>query len=164
MFRLLTIHDGKEYADLVHDAYQADGQLGIDFAAVNMDKKEIAKALSVNPTYGFFMNGRLISAITLRMPWGPKPGPYGLPHLGWVSTRPEEKKKGYSKKLFYWIEEQILKEELKVPAVTLGTATEHPWLIQMYESWGFHVVDRKRLGHNHHETTFLRKDYKENKQ
>ncbi len=160
LFRLLTIQDKEAYADLVHDAYQADGELGIDFAAVTLAKEEIAKSLNENPTYGLFIDGKLVSAITLRMPWGPKPGPYGLPHLGWVSTRPEEKKKGYSKRLFHLLEEQILKEQWKVPAVTLGTASEHPWLISMYESWGFHVVERKRLSHNKHETTYLRKDYK----
>ena len=160
MFRLLTIADGESYAALVHEAYQADGALGIDFAAVHLPKEKIVQGLSENPTYGLFIDGKLVSAMTLRMPWGPKPGPYGLPHLGWVSTRPEEKKKGYSKRLFRLVEEQILKEEWKVPAVTLGTATEHPWLIAMYESWGFHVVERKRLGHNKHETTFLRKEYR----
>ena len=97
--------------------------------------------------------------MTLRMPWGGKPGPFGLPHIGWVSTRPEEKRKGYSKRLFHLLEEQVLQEELKVPAVTLGTATEHPWLISMYESWGFHVVGKKKLAHTHHETTYLKKEY-----
>ena len=159
MFRLLTPHDGEEYAELVHDAYQADGALGIDFAAVDMPWEELARIPAEHPTYGLFIHGRLVSAMTLRMPWGGKPGPFGLPHIGWVSTRPEEKRKGYSKRLFHLLEEQVLQEELKVPAVTLGTATEHPWLISMYESWGFHVVGKKKLAHNHHETTYLKKEY-----
>lgn len=159
MYRLLTIHDGDEYYHLVHDAYQADGVLGIDFAAVDLPKEKIVKGLTINPTYGLFIEGKLVSAIALRMPWGPKPGPYGLPHLGWVSTRPEEKHKGYAEKLFRILEEQVFKEELKLPALSLGTAAEHPWLVEMYESWGFEVVESRKLPHNHHTTTFMKKTY-----
>lgn len=75
MFRLLTPHDGEEYADLVHDAYQADGALGIDFAAVDMTREELARILAKHPTYGLFIQGRLVSAMTLRMPWGGSPAP-----------------------------------------------------------------------------------------
>ena len=75
MFRLLTIADGESYAALVHEAYQADGALGIDFAAVHLPKEKIVQGLSENPTYGLFIDGKLVSAMTLRMPWGPKPGP-----------------------------------------------------------------------------------------
>ena len=94
MYRLLNVNDGHEYAALVHDAYQADGELGIDFAAVTLPEEKLIRGLILNPTYGLFIEGRLVSAITLRMPWVKKPGPYGVPHLGWVSTRPEEKHKG----------------------------------------------------------------------
>ena len=68
MFRLLTPHDGEEYADLVHDAYQADGALGIDFPAVDMPREELARIPAEHPTYGLFIHGRLVSAMTLRMP------------------------------------------------------------------------------------------------
>ena len=159
MFRLLTAHDSEEYYHLVHDAYQADGRLGIDFAAVTLPKEKIIKGLVINPTYGLFIDGKLVSSISLRMPWGPKPGPYGVPHLGWVSTRPEEKHKGYAHRLFRLLEEQVFKEELKLPFVSLGTAAEHPWLITMYESWGFEVVESKKLGTNKHTTAYMKKIY-----
>lgn len=179
MYRLLNVNDGHEYAALVHDAYQADGELGIDFAAVTLPEEKLIRGLILNPTYGLFIEGRLVSAITLRMPWvkkpGPygvphgrplpiaaecmKPGPYGVPHLGWVSTRPEEKHKGYARKLFFLLEEQVLKEELRTPAVTLGTAAEHPWLVKMYESWGFETVETKTLPGNSHQTVYMKKSY-----
>ena len=98
MYRLLNVNDGHEYAALVHDAYQADGELGIDFAAVTLPEEKLIRGLILNPTYGLFIEGRLVSAITLRMPWVKKPGPYGVPHLGWVSTRPEEK----GVRIFFW--------------------------------------------------------------
>ena len=159
MYRLLNVNDGHEYAALVHDAYQADGELGIDFAAVTLPEEKLIRGLILNPTYGLFIEGRLVSAITLRMPWVKKPGPYGVPHLGWVSTRPEEKHKGYARKLFFLLEEQVLKEELRTPAVTLGTAAEHPWLVKMYESWGFETVETKTRPGNTHQTVYIKKSY-----
>lgn len=95
MFRLLTPHDGEEYADLVHDAYQADGALGIDFAAVDMPREELARIPAEHPTYGLFIHGCLVSAMTLRMPWGGgkarplRPAAY---RLGIDASRGEEKR------------------------------------------------------------------------
>lgn len=94
MFRLLTPHDGEEYADLVHDAYQADGALGIDFAAVDMTREELARILAKHPTYGLFIQGRLVSAMTLRMPWGGEARPLrpAAYRLGINASRGEEKR------------------------------------------------------------------------
>lgn len=94
MFRLLTPHDGEEYANLVHDAYQADGALGIDFAAVDMPRKELARIPAKHPTYGLFIHGRLVSAMTLRMPWGGKARPLrpAAYRLGIDASRREEKR------------------------------------------------------------------------
>ena len=66
---------------------------------------------------------------------------------------------GYARKLFFLLEEQILKEELRTPAVTLGTAAEHPWLVKMYESWGFETVETKTLPGNSHQTVYMKKSY-----
>ncbi len=63
MYRLLNVNDGHEYAALVHDAYQADGELGIDFAAVTLPEEKLIRGLILNPTYGLFIEGRLVSAI-----------------------------------------------------------------------------------------------------
>ena len=63
MYRLLNVNDGHEYAALVHDAYQADGELGIDFAAVTLPEEKLIRGLILNPTYGLFIEGRLVSAM-----------------------------------------------------------------------------------------------------
>lgn len=38
-------------------------------------------------------DGRIIATITLRMPWGKQPGPYGVPHIWWFAVDPDTGKK-----------------------------------------------------------------------
>ena len=41
---------------------------------------------------------------------------------------------------------------------TLGTADRLPWLVAMYERWGFVEFDRKRLSNKKHITVYLQKN------
>ena len=41
---------------------------------------------------------------------------------------------------------------------TLGTADQLPWLVVMYEWWGFVEFARKRLGNKKHITVYLQKN------
>ena len=41
--------------------------------------------------------------------------------------------------------QELLIDQFKTPAVTLGTAQEHPWLPKMYESFGFKAVSYTHL-------------------
>ena len=43
------------------------------------------------------------------------------------------------------------------PAVTLGTAAEHPWLAKMYEGFGFKEYKRTQLPGKVHTTIFFKK-------
>lgn len=159
MFRLLDEKDLDRYYEVVHEGYQDDRAFPISFAAIDATREDARKWLAENPTYGLFEEGLLVSAISLRMPWGSHPGPKGVPHLGWVATHPDYKHHGESTKLFRQIEENVVKEELRAPALTLGTAENHPWLKEMYESWGFIPFDSRQLPGKKHRTVFLEKTY-----
>ena len=92
------------------------------------------------------------------MPWGPNPGPEGVPHIGQVVTAPEHMHRGYASTLIGLILEEVLKQQLKVPFVTLGTATSHPWLRKMYEKLGFRAFREVQLPGKAHRTVYLRRD------
>ena len=95
------------------------------------------------------IDGNLVCSISLRLPWGNNPGPYGVPHIGWLATHPDYKKQGLAVELIKWAEENILLKQLKVPFVTLGTAENHPWLNSFYIKQGFEDLQRDlRLPHN----------------
>ena len=54
--------------------------------------------------------------------------------------------------------EELLKTQFKTPAVTLGTAKEHPWLPKMYESFGFKAYDKVHFRGKQHTTVLFKKD------
>ena len=71
-------------------------------------------------------------------------------------THPDYTGQSLGKKLLGWLEDNILIRELKAPAYSLGTATSHPWLRDMYLKLGFQPVFERDLGKGHI-TLYLKK-------
>ncbi|WP_439328003.1 GNAT family N-acetyltransferase [Lonepinella sp. BR2357] len=153
--RKITAVDALEYQKVVHQAYQAVTELGIHFAAASADLNTVQNHINSNLVYGLFIDNQLACTLSLRLPWGNNPGPYGVPHIGWVATHPDFKKQGLAAQLLKWVEQEVL-AALKVPFVTLGTAENHPWLANFYFHQGFEVVGRADLTPDH-TTIYYRK-------
>lgn len=147
--RLMTQNDIPAYQTLLHNAYQATLQLGIHFAAATVNQKQIADHIESNAVYLYEKQGKLISTLTIRFPWGNNPGPYGLPHLGWFATDPQYKGQGYGHALWDFVEQQILIKQLRLPAATLGTAANHPWLATLYINKGYKPIGQADLTPDH---------------
>lgn len=158
LFRL-TVNDIDAYYQVLHEGYQSDRSYAISFAAMDATREDTMHWLTSVPTYGWLQKRVLISAISLRMPWGPFPGPKKVPHIGQFVTRPDYKHQGYAKRLLEEVEKKVLREELKAPAVTLGTAENHPWLEAMYKSFGFVPYNSVQLPHKKHRTVYMEKLY-----
>lgn len=157
IYRQLTEADGVAYYEVLHEGYASNVAYGVDFSANRMTKEEALAWVITHPTYGLFVDGQLASSITLRMPWGPKPGPSKYPHIGHFVTSPRFKQQGYAKKLLHWLETVILYETLKSPFVTLGTADNHPWLKDMYLHLGFTITHKVQLPGLSHKTIYFEK-------
>lgn len=148
-FRQLTAQDTPAYYELVHAAYASARELGIKFDAATADAEQMQRHINTHGVYGMFRDGELVASVTLRYPWGPLPGPFGLPHIGWFATTPRLRGQRLGTLMLGWLEQQILHDQLRAPAYSLGTAESHPWLIQLYEGMGFEKVSKKDLGKGH---------------
>lgn len=148
-FRQLTLDDRHDYLALMLAAYAPIRELGIHFDAATADLDRVTQHVQQHAVYGLFAEGQLASSLTLRFPWGPLPGPFGLPHIGWFGTDPTYKGQQFGRKMLEWVEEHILRGQLKAPAVSLGTATSHPWLKEMYLQRGFEPQHLTDLGKGH---------------
>ncbi|WP_445486755.1 GNAT family N-acetyltransferase [Niallia sp. 03133] len=64
----------------------------------------------------------------MRFPWAdPEPiSPY--PFIWWFAVDPKYKRKGIGSRLLTYVEEKILRDTVKAPAVYLATAERHPCL------------------------------------
>ena len=148
-FRPLAEKDIEIFQRFLVSAYAEDLKFGIRFQAAFATVEDIRNHLADNPCYVLEQDGEIISSCSLRMPWGTNPGPDVFPHLGWVSTHPGYKRRCFGSKMLYWVEQEILIKQFKAPAVTLGTAEEHPWLITMYEKRGYVAYLKRRLREDH---------------
>jgi GNAT superfamily N-acetyltransferase len=156
-FRLAMLEDAEELLALSLEAYEPIRQLGIHFAAATADIDTVRKNIANNACYVMEQDGRMIATVSVRMPWGPQPGPFGLPHIWWFAVNPKTGQKGIGSTLLHWVEETVIRDTLKAPAVSLGTADKHPWLLQMYERKGYAQAGQKDLGKGHI-TVFMRKE------
>lgn len=156
-YRQLTKDDGAAYFKVLVEGYASNLEMGVDFSASHMTEAEATDWVAEHPTYGLFVDGELASSITLRMPWGPNPGPREFPHIGHFVTSPRFKKQGYAKKILAWVETAVLRDQLKSPLVTLGTADTHPWLKDMYLSMGFTITKVTQLPGKKHHTIYFEK-------
>ncbi|MFC7374671.1 MULTISPECIES: GNAT family N-acetyltransferase [unclassified Brachybacterium] len=146
-----------EYRDLLQAAYSANVELGVHFGASQASRDDVLTHLRQNIAYGTCdENGALIATVSLRMPWGPNPGYLGLPHIGWLATRPSHAGQGLARSLLSQLEQQVLIGQLHAPAVSLGTAQDHPWLGAYYRRLGFEPVGSRDLGLGHITDFYIR--------
>ena len=155
-FRLAMLEDAEALLDLTLRAYAPIRELGIHFAAATADLDLVKKNVLNNACYVMLRDDVIIATASLRMPWGHQPGPFGVPHLWWFATDPATSQKGDGSAFLHWLETAVVKDQLKTPYLSLGTADNHPWLIEMYERRGYVRSGSADLGKGHL-TIYLKK-------
>lgn len=154
--RRLTTKDGALYYRLLMSGYEVNKKYGVDFSASHSTEEEATQWIEENPTLGLFVDDVLVSSASLRMPWGSHPGPTPYPHIGHVVTDARWQGRGYARLIMRHIESWA-REILCAPVVTLGTADTHPWLVDMYKSFGYEPFAKRKLEGKAHTTIYLQK-------
>lgn len=147
--RMATVDDAQALLELLLAAYAPHREAGINFVAATADLPMVIQHIESNMCYLLEQDQTLIATVSLRMPWGPNPGPCQYPHIGWLAVHPDHKQKGIGGQLLRWLEETIVRDTFKSPKVTLATADKHPWLAKMYERQGYQKIDERDLGRGH---------------
>lgn len=151
VLRRLGAADADALLAILHAAYAADLELGVRFGASDATRDDVLAHLRGNLAHGLVDPAapeRILSTISIRVPWGPNPGPLALPHLGWLAADPACPERGLGSEVLERIED-VLREQLRAPAVTLGTAREHPWLGDYYVRRGYERIGSRDLGLGH---------------
>jgi RimJ/RimL family protein N-acetyltransferase len=152
--RVTDFKDIQQLTNLLHRAYQADEKLQIHFKAANITNEQVRQHIQTTPTFAIKSNDRIAATASVRLPWSTNPGPFDLPHLGWIATDPEFQHQGLAKKIIQFVIDDFVIQQLSAPAISLGTAVEHPWLQTAYRSIGFKQVDTVRM-FSDHQTVFM---------
>ncbi|MDQ0246675.1 GNAT superfamily N-acetyltransferase [Bacillus fengqiuensis] len=152
IYRLATLADAEELLDVTLRAYEPIRRLGIKFPAATADIDLVKHNITNHSCYILEYNGSIAATISIRL----FEEVTDLPCVWWFAVDPVYKKQGFGSKILHYVEEVILRDGLKAPAVALGTSDKHPWLIPMYERNGyerFYEVDHGEEGKG----VFLRK-------
>ncbi|WP_411842962.1 GNAT family N-acetyltransferase [Salinicoccus sp. HZC-1] len=140
IIRVATKKDAEEFLALMKTAFKPLKDLGIEWPSVNVGLEDVTANIVNSTAYVLERDGEIISTITIKFPWEAGINISGYPFVWWFATKPEYKGQGVGDKLLTYVEETILRDTLKAPAVVLGTSLKfHPWLKGIYERRGYTV-------------------------
>lgn len=140
VIRVAVKEDAEEFLTLMQSAFKPLKDLGIEWPSVNVGLKDVTDNIVNSTAYVLERDGELISTITIRFPWDEDINISGYPFVWWFATKPEYKGQGKGDKLLTYVEETILRDTVKAPAVVLGTSLKfHPWLKGIYERRGYEL-------------------------
>ncbi|WP_413627898.1 GNAT family N-acetyltransferase [Fructilactobacillus vespulae] len=147
--RQIKINELEQLKRIIDLAYQKDEELGINFKTGQQSFSEFKQASESLTTFVAMNGNEIVSTVSVRYPWSANPSPYQIPHLGWIATNPKYFHQGHSTELIKWVEDNFLKKVEHVDAVSLGTAVEHPWLVDFYQKLGYETIETKRKFADH---------------
>ncbi|MBO1148361.1 GNAT family N-acetyltransferase [Streptococcus thermophilus] len=145
----VSIKEIEQLTELFHTAYSNNEKLGIHFKAATISSEEVEDHWLGQPMFTEKADGKIVTTASLRLPWSKNPSPFALPHLGWVATHPDYQGRSLARMLIEEVIDEFVIKKLRAPAITLGTALEHPWLIKAYEKLGFVYLSEKQLFSDH---------------
>lgn len=154
-FRRISPDEVRSYRTLVQAAYAQVSELGVHFAAADASEAAFEAHLRQNVAWGHYDDGELVATASIRFPWGPNPGGFNLPHFGWIAVDPKRAHQGRGERIIADVE-ALLRDELHAPAVSLGTAQDHPWLADYYCRQGFRPAGQVDLGLGHITSYFIK--------
>lgn len=123
---------------LLQRAYAPLKKQNIHFTITRASIADVKRVIRQETTFILEQSRQPIATLTLRFPWTSSPAatePW--PFLHWFAVDPQAGQQGIGSRLLNQVEEQFLRDQLKVPAVYLATAVDHPWLSGLYQRRGY---------------------------
>lgn len=157
VLRRVREDEAPAYRALLHAAYAPTAEQRIGFQAAGATEEQVLTHLRGNVAWALADAGtdEVAATISVRFPWGPNPGPFPLPHLGWLAVDPARARQGLGTRMMQAVEEH-LHEELHTPAVSLGTAAQLQWLRDFYRRRGYLEGHSTDLGLGHLTVYYVR--------
>ncbi|MFC4098051.1 GNAT family N-acetyltransferase [Paenibacillus xanthanilyticus] len=139
VFRLAGVDDAARLREVIYEAYSLIRELKLSWPAAHADVALVRDNIIRNECYVLEADGVIKATITLSK--GNEVKDFtDYPFIKWFAVHPDEQGKGYGDKLLTWVEYEVIRERVGEPAVTLGTAERHPWLLPMYLRRGYESI------------------------
>jgi len=140
----------EELTLLLHAAYRALGEAGLNFCAVDQPVERTRRRISKGPTFVAQEKaaGSLIGTVTLNLVKDVDDPPLYLrpdcASFGQFGVHPEWQGKGIGSALHTWVKAAAVVNGVRWLA--LDTAKPAVHLIQLYEKWGYQIVGEHHWG------------------
>lgn len=139
IYRLALQEDAERLQYVTYEAYETIRQLELRWPAAQADVALIQENIKNNDCYVLEVDS-VIQATVSHLKNRALNFITDLPFVMWFAVDPAAQGKGYGKKLLNWVEQTIIRDKVGAPAVTLATAEKHPYLLSMYERWGYERI------------------------
>jgi len=148
-----------ELTALLHRAYKQLADMGLRFVATYQDDDTTRKRISHSECYVAVMDGKIVGTIKLEppestggSPWYDRPDVAGFGQFG---VEPELQGMGIGRTLLAKVEERA--RELGAAELALDTAEPATHLIELYERWGFRIVETVQWGVTNYRSVVMSK-------
>jgi len=140
--RIANDQDTDALYALLQEAYAPLLELGIYFSISQTDVEGVRAVIRQETTYVLEGEQGLLATISVRFPWiNPARNITDLPFLHWFAVRPSAKQQGVGSQLLTQVENILQASPFKSPAVYLATASQHPWLVALYQRRGYQAFE-----------------------
>lgn len=140
VYRLATPKDAERLVHVIYEAYVTIRELELPWPAAHANLEIVQDNIDKNECFVLEVNGEIAATLTLSkeklIRWNTD-----LPFVKWFAVDPKYQGNGMGTKLLEWVEQAIIRDKLKAPALTLATAEKHPWLLSMYERKGYERIE-----------------------
>ncbi|MDR2127642.1 MAG: GNAT family N-acetyltransferase [Burkholderiaceae bacterium] len=141
--RVATSDDAAAFLPVLRQAYAPLVRMGFHFTATRVGLDEVREALRKQSTFLLERtetsgSRKILASATVRFPWLAGERHYApYPCIRWVFVVPDAQGQGLAHRMLDHVEDGFLRQQIKAPAVYLGTASRHPWLPGLYERRGY---------------------------
>ena len=149
-----------EIAALLHRAYAKMAQQGMRYLASHQDDKTTLERLTIGASFLAVKENAIVGTITLYGPYQEAEAPLyrqeGVNHFGQYAVDPDLQGAGLGKRLYQTVEDHCRNNNVRTLALDTAGTAKH--LIDIYQRWGFKVVDHVQWDCTNYRSVIMAKE------
>lgn len=149
-----------EITALLHKAYGQLAAQGMRYLASHQGDKTTLERLTFGTSFLAIKDNAIVGTITLYGPYPEAEVPLyrqeGVNHFGQYAVDPDLQGSGLGKRLYQTVEDHCRKNNVKTLALDTAETAKH--LIDIYQRWGFKIVDHVQWDCTNYRSVIMAKE------
>jgi GNAT superfamily N-acetyltransferase len=145
---------------LLHKAYAGMAAQGMRYLASHQDDKTTLERLTTGASFIAIKQNAIVGTITVYGPYREAEVPLyrqpGVNHFGQFAVDPDLQGTGLGKKLYLTVEDHCRANNIRTLALDTAETASH--LIEIYQRWGFKIVDHVQWDVTNYRSVIMAKE------